>query len=200
MDHINLFKKVLREDETPIITAKGMAKPYVLKRIGIPFIIFAFFTTLFTILAVALPYRPASEDNFFAEGFPPIVTIIFACVTFGIFLIALILSIIGSKKYYVCLTSKRVIIRSGVFNVSYTNHAIEKVSGNISVRCGKSILDNSDENSCSVACRIELMPVGHGSINIFTASIDKGYEFAKQLETIVAQNAKANSKAKAPKE
>lgn len=99
----------------------------------------------------------------------------------------------GQKNYYVCLTNKRLIIRYGIFTNNFNYYSIENVSGNITTVCKQSIFDKDNENNCAVYCKIELLPVGHEQLMIFTSNLVDGYNFSKLLEKVVKENSKSKN-------
>ena len=114
----------------------------------------------------------------------------------GLFFITALSIIFSMKKcsnYYICLTNKRIIIRYGIFTNNFSQYSIDNVTGNITTRCIQSIYDskNGKNSSCIISANIELLPVGHKSISIYTFySIVNGYEMAKEIEKVVKSNAK----------
>jgi hypothetical protein len=155
-----------------------------------------FFAILFTTLSVALPWREVVVEHGWNEittkmqGFPWIVAIIVPGVFFLITLTVYIISSYGQRNYFVCITNKRILIRHGCFTNSYKQYSIENVSGNVAISCKQSIFDRRNETACNLHLYIELLPVGHNQLNIYTAALNNGYEFAKQIETTIKQNAK----------
>lgn len=110
-----------------------------------------------------------------------------------IFGLIYLISLKACSNYFVCLTNKRIIIRSGTFSNSYRQYSIDNVTGNITTTCFQSIWDKKDckEASCKIIASIELLPVGHDSVDIYTNySITNGYEMAKDIEKVIKSNAK----------
>ena len=94
------------------------------------------------------------------------------------------------RNYFICLTDKRVIIRKGIFTTDYEKFSIENVSGNIEVKTNQSVFDRANEGACDIHADIELLPVGHGKLNIWTSNINNGLKFSELLEEVVKNNAK----------
>lgn len=195
------FEKVLNNNEKIITTSKATKRTFILKKIIVPAILTAFVTILFSILAATLPYKYVGKgwygDSYTTTGyigFPWFAILIGGGILLLITLFVLYCAIKGSKNYYACITNERVIIRYGTFATKYTNYSIEKVSGNISTHCAKSVFDSYNENACSITASIELMPVGHSRVNLFIKTLDDGYDFAKTLEETVKANAQKQSK------
>ncbi len=190
------FEKVLNDNEKIITTSKATKRTFILKKIIVPAILTTFVTVLFSILAATLPYKYVGKgwygDSYTTTGyigFPWFAILIGGGVLLLITLFVLFCAIKGSNNYYACLTNERVIIRYGAFATKYVNYSIEKVSGNMSIHCAKSIFDSNNENACRVSAFIELWPVGHSHINLGIQTIDDGYDFAKTLEATVKANA-----------
>lgn len=176
------FKNVLNDDEkiTKVTTTNNV---YSFKR-TLPFIILTvIITILFGGLAIGLSY----------EGFPWIVSIILIVLFIIITIVFYSMFKKGQKNYYVCLTNKRIIIRYGIFTNNFNYYSIENVSGNITTVCKQSIFDKENENNCAIYCNIELLPVGHGQLMIFTSNLVDGYNFSKLLEKVVKENSKSKN-------
>ncbi len=190
------FQNILTEDEKVIKITKA-TNSYVTKRCIGTLIAAIFFLILFGTLSLALPWREvviehAWETTTEMQGFPWIVAIVVPGVFLFITLLIYIFSKNGKGNYFICLTNKRIIIRSGAFTNDFQQYSIENVSGNITTVCSQSIFDKGDENTCAMRLTIELLPVGHEKLNIWTAAVEDGYEFAKQIEKVVKENAKSN--------
>ena len=191
------FQNILTEDEKVIKITKA-ANSYITKRCIGTLIAAIFFLILFGTLSWALPWREVVLERGWGEtttemqGFPWIVAIIVPGVFLFITLLVYIFSKNGKDNYFVCLTNKRIIIRSGAFTNDFKQYSIENVSGNITTVCSQSIFDRGNEKTCALFLNIELLPVGHEKLNIWTAAVEDGYEFAKQIEKVVKDNAKTN--------
>lgn len=107
-------------------------------------------------------------------------------------LIHCLISSKASKNYFVCLTDKRIIIRHGAFTTDYTYYAIDKVSGNITITCNQSIFERQNED-CALGIKIELLPVGHSNLHLWTPSLVNGYNLSKKIDKQVKANAKLQS-------
>ena len=195
----NKFTNILNENEK-VVAVTNATKTYALKRCFVTLMLTLFFAVLFTTLSVALPWREV-QTHWGPEmhGFPWIVAVIVPGVFLLITLTIFIICKSGEKNYFVCVTDKRILIRHGCFTNSYTQYSIENVSGNISVACNQSIFDRRNEKSAGLIIDIELLPVGHSRLTIWTAALNNGYEMAKQIEKVVKENAKKH-KQKATKE
>lgn len=192
----NKFSNILTENEK-VIAVTNTTKSYALKRCFVTLMIALFFAVLFTTLSLALPWREV-KTHWGPEmrGFPWIVAVIVPGVFLLITITIYTISKLGEKNYFLCVTDKRILIRHGCFTNSYLQYSIENVSGNVSIACQQSIFDRKDENACNLHLNIELLPVGHGHLSIYTACLNNGYEMAKQIEKVVKDNAKANAKSK----
>ena len=194
----NKFEKILEENEKIISIDSASSKPYVWKRMLIPMILSLIATLVLTIISIANPWKEITETQWWTgnevvtghTGFPWFVTLI---VLVGLVLLLSGLYVLLKKaqsNYFVCLTEKRIIIRKGMFKIDYNSYNLENVSGNIVCNCSRSVFDNQ-ENSCSIFCTIELLPVGHNKLFISFPSLNNGYDFAKSLENIVHSNSKS---------
>ncbi|MGN0960905.1 MAG: PH domain-containing protein [Christensenellales bacterium] len=196
MNFIDKFRNILHENEKVIDSASANKKSFIVKRILIPAILFAVVTIILTIVAICNPrhYVEGTVVGTWAkpgyyEGFPLWVLFLVSGILLTILLLVWFISNKASKNYFICLTNKRIIIRHGAFTTDYTYYAIDKVSGNITISCNQSIFDKQD-NNCAMNIEIELLPVGHGKLLIWTPSIVNGYEFSKKIDKQVRDNAK----------
>lgn len=194
MDFKDKFKNILHEDENVVDTACANRKSFVLKRILIPTLLFLVLTIVLTIVAVTNPRHYVDGNSYWRdsghyEGFPSFVVFIVSGVLLFVDLIVFVISLYASKNYFICLTDKRIIVRHGAFTTNYTYYAIDNVSGNITIRCNQSIFDRNSDN-CSLCVQIELLPVGHSGVLVWTPSIVNGHEFSKKIDKQVKVNAK----------
>ena len=190
------FTNILNDNEK-VIAVTNATKSYALKKSITTFIIGLFFLALFGTLSIALPWREIENPTYFHPegsmvGFPWIVAVIVPGVFFIVTLTIYIVAKFGENNYFVCLTDKRILIRYGCFTNSYHQYSIENVSGNIEINCNQSIFDRRNEKACNIRLAIELLPVGHGKLTVWTAAVNNGYELAKQIEKVVKDNAKQN--------
>lgn len=207
MENENKFKNVLHEDEKIVVATSANKKSYVLKRVLAPLIVFLVVTTILTIVAILNPvhfvndkyyYKGEWLDGYYA-GFPLWVLYLVSGSILAVLLLVLLISCMASKNYYICLTDKRIITRHGAFTTDYTYYAIDKVSGNITINCNQSIFDKS-KNSCALYIKVELLPVGHSDLQIWTPSLIEGYDFSKKVDKQIKNNAKLENESKATKE
>ncbi len=192
----NKFSNILTEDEQ-VVAVTNATNTYAFKRCFVTLMLTLFFAVLFTTLSLALPWRQV--DTYWGpemRGFPWIVAIIVPGVFLLVTLIIFVIAKFGENNYFVCLTNKRVLIRYGAFSNSFKQYSIENVSGNISISCNQSAFDRRNEKSCGLIVDIELLPVGHSRLTIWTAALNNGYEMAKQIEKVVKDNSKKKTKTK----
>lgn len=196
MSFIDKFKDVLHENETVIDSTCANKKSFIMKKILKPAILFAIVTIILTIVAICNPrhYVEGIETELWTkpghyEGFSLWVLFLVSGILFAFLLVYLLVSIKESKNYFICLTNERIIMRHGAFTTDYTYYAIDKVSGNITINCNQSIFDKP-ANNCAINIKIELLPVGHGELLIYTPSVVNGYEFSKKIDKQVKDNAK----------
>lgn len=196
MSFINKFKNILHENEEVVASVCANKKSYIMKRVLFPAILFALVTIILTIVAIYNPYHYVKGTGSgiwatpgYYEGFPLWILYLVSGVLLTVLLLVWFISSKASKNYFICLTNERIIIRHGAFTTDYTYYAIDKVSGNITINCNQSIFDKQD-NNCALDIKIELLPVGHGELLIWTPSIVDGYEFSKKIDKQIKENAK----------
>ena len=196
-ESIEKFQNILYEDEKVVDATFANKKSYVIKRVLAPFIVFLVVTIILTIIAAVFPRHYVEETTGFwaepahYEGFPLWVLFLVSGILLCVVLLVGFIAYKSAKNYHVCLTNKRIIIRHGAFTTDYTFLAIDKVSGNITIRCNQSIFDKKNSSICALIVQIELLPVGHSGLIIATPSIIDGYEFSKKIDKQVKENAKS---------
>lgn len=188
MSLIDKFKNILHDNENVVDVACANKKSFIIKRVLFPAILFVVAIIVLTIVANCIPER-RDYLGYYRSGFPLWVLFLVSGVLLIILLIILAILYKASKNYFICLTNERIIIRHGIFTTDYTYYAIDKVSGNITIDCRQSIFDRR-EDTCALNLKIELLPVGHDHLSIFTPSIVNGYEFSKKIDKQVKDNAK----------
>ena len=195
-EHLNKIKEILHEAEIIIGTATASRKSYIVKRIIIPLLLFLVVTAILTVVAILNPRHYVEDDmGFFGtkghyEGFNIWVLFLVSGVLLAIFATTLVISVKSSRNYLICLTDKRIIVKHGAFTTNFTYYSIENVSGNITIVCNQSIFDNKETKDCSLSLNIELLPVGHSGLTIWTPSIINGYEFSKIIDAQIKENSK----------
>ena len=194
---IEKFKNVLHEDEKVVDATTANKKTFIQKRILFPLILFILVTTILTIVAILNPHQYIEEiDSLWVNkhghyvGLPLWVVFLVSGLLLLILLITWIMAYKSSNNYFICLTNKRIIVRRGIFTTDYTYYAIDNVSGNITINCDQSIFDKKIENACSLFLTIELLPVGHGELRLYTPSVLNGYSFAKNIDKQIKENSK----------
>lgn len=196
MSFVDKFKNILHENEKVIESTCANKKSFITKRVIFPIILFSVVTIILTIVAICNPrhYVERSGNGIWSkpghyEGFPLWVLFLVSGILLAIVLLVWLISNKAAKNYFICLTNERIIIRHGAFTTDYTYYAIDNVSGNITINCNQSIFDQNDAN-CAMMINIELLPVGHSELFIFTPSIVNGYEFSKKIDKQIKNNAK----------
>ena len=201
MNLVNKFKNVLHEGEEIIDVTSASKGSYIKKRILFPLILFFVVTIIMAIIAITNPREYVDpvilhgyvlHEGYYAGGFPLWIVFLVSGIFLFILLLVAGISYRASQNYFICLTDKRIITRHGSFSTDYTYYAIEKVSGNIKINCDQSVFDQK-ESDCSLQINIELLPVGHGELVIFTPSLVNGYEFSKKIDSQIKANAELNS-------
>lgn len=184
------FRDILHDNEKIIDVVPASRKGFVWKRVYPALIVFFVITLIFTLVAIFCPYRVV-DKGFFGEearGMKSWVVFAVSGPLLFIVIVTLILSIIESRKYFICLTNNRLIIKKGIFATNYIYYAIDKVSGNITINCNQSIFDNKKESACALMITIELLPAGHGKLVIYTSSLKNGFEFSKKVDKQIKNN------------
>ena len=201
MKFLDKFKDVLHEDEKIVDSSCVNKKTFILKSILIPLALFFVVTIILILVAIINPVHYVEEKIVGSspipipghfEGFPWWVVFLVSGILLVVVLLICLFAYKLAKNYYICLTNKRIITRHGLFTTNYSYYAIDNVSGNITTKCIQSIFEKN-EKSCSLSINIELLPVGHGKLDILTPSIMNGFEFSKNIDKIIKINSKQKS-------
>ena len=176
MENID-FSDILKKDEEVIATTRACSKTIAVRAM-LPFLSIGIFITLMFIplLCTVLGHDPIEWCMLLMPGLFFILAIVFG-----------VLASKAGKNYAVCLTQKRVIIKHGIFTKNYRTFLIERVTGNIVSSCTQSILNRKD-TAVSLNVRIELYPVGHNNVTIYTQPIFDGRDFLNKIEEVVKKN------------
>jgi len=83
----------------------------------------------------------------------------------------------SAKKYFVCLTNKRLIVKKGVWTTNYDIYALNNLSN---IYNKQTIFDN--ENSCSIVCELKSASVNDHTPSFKIYSIQNGFEFSKLIQ------------------
>ena len=171
------FSDILKKDEEVIATAKACPKTIAIRAM-LPFLGVGTFIliTFIPILCTVLGHDPIEWCMLIMPGLFYILAAIFG-----------ILASKAGKNYAVCLTQKRVIVKYGIFTKNYRTFLIERVTGNIVSTCNQSFFNRKD-TAVSLNVRIELYPVGHNNVTIYTQPIFDGRDFLNKIEEVVKKN------------
>ena len=183
------FKNVLHDDEKILYVTKA-SKGAIWNALSILVL------TVYSIFLIfgSTPFILMASGEFASTTAGAIGLIVIASLLLLFWILYILMMLKYRKNYYIALTDTRIIERKGIININYTSYDIINVSGNITIEQKRTIFDRKNENACSLYMKIELLPVGHNELNIYTAFVENGYELSKIIEKQVKANAKKANK------